>query len=183
MPFLQVVASTTTFDLETQPTLPLPTTVVTKITRMPPSTLPVQRCPLDDFFGYTLSTTRTHESRHDPSFADMLPPYVEDMPPTHSLRPPEPVTLAKYLFNFGFLFPPFWILGSCILWLPLHAPTNHSNVEIAWMADKSELGRQRVIAEMRRVEICWALRCLWALLILTMLAVIAGIAAWVVLHS
>ncbi|KAG6872245.1 hypothetical protein C0995_011594 [Termitomyces sp. Mi166 len=177
------VASTTTFDLATQPMLL--TTVMTNTTRRSSYAVPVlvERSQLDDFSGHTLSTTCTYESRHDFSAADALPPYLEDLPPTYSLKAPEPVTLTKYLFKFGFLFPPFWILGAWILWSPLRAPSSDSDVEVAWMADKTESERQCVIGEMRRAEVRWALRCLWALLILILLGAVAGIATWAVLRS
>ncbi|KAG6848029.1 hypothetical protein H0H93_004068 [Arthromyces matolae] len=174
------VASTSTFNIETENVLPLPIRAVTNTTRTPPSTVPLGRDPLDGFFGYTLSTTPTHESRHDD---DSLPAYIEDVPPTYTLKAPEPVTLAKYLFKFGFLFPPFWIIGAWILWSPLRAPSSDSDAELAWMADKTEFERERVIADMRKAEVRWALRCLWALLILILLGAIAGIVIWAVLHS
>ncbi|KAG6907282.1 hypothetical protein DXG01_009587 [Tephrocybe rancida] len=177
------VASATIFNLEAQSPLPTPITAMTNTTRTPPSAVPEELNPLDEFFGYTLATSRTHESRHDLSIADALPPYVEDLPPTYTLKAPEPLTLAKYLFKFGFLFPPFWIMGAWILWSPLRAPSSDSDVEGAWMADKSESERQRVIEEMRKTEVRWALRCLWALLVLILLGAIGGIAAWAVLRS
>ncbi|KAG6864467.1 hypothetical protein C0991_009300 [Blastosporella zonata] len=161
-------------------TLTMPTLAMTNATRTPPSAVPTQRNAMDDFFGYTLAFSRTHESRHDLSVADALPPYVEDLPPTYAVRAPEPATLAKYLFKFGFLFPPFWIMGAWVLWSPLRAPSSDSDVEGGWMADKTESERTRVIEEMRKTEIRWALRCLWALLILVLLTVIA---VMVVLHT
>lgn len=68
------------------------------------------RDPLDDFFGYSASS-RTHESRHDSdraqslAAADVPPPYAAEAAiplPEYTLRAPEPVTLAMYLFKFGF---------------------------------------------------------------------------------
>ena len=63
--------------------------------------------PMDESFGYTFSSSRTHESRHDrrQSIADIPPPYLEEsgIPlPEYTLHAPEPVTLAMYLFKFGF---------------------------------------------------------------------------------
>ena len=63
--------------------------------------------PMDESFGYTLSTSRSHESRHDrrQSVADIPPPYSEESAiplPEYTLHAPEPVTLAMYLFKFGF---------------------------------------------------------------------------------
>lgn len=93
-----VVSSST----QTQ-TVSTPAPVTVHTVRSPPSVYTTD--PIDDFFGYTLSSSRTHESRHDRSISDVPPPYVEDLPPY--TRKDEPETLAKYLFKFGFctLFP------------------------------------------------------------------------------
>jgi hypothetical protein len=66
--------------------------------------------PMDASFGYTLSSSRTHESRHDAArrqslSADVPPPYDEEAAiplPGYTLHAPEPLTLAMYLFKFGF---------------------------------------------------------------------------------
>ncbi|KAG6896656.1 hypothetical protein C0992_006855 [Termitomyces sp. T32_za158] len=174
------VPSTTIFHLGIQPTLDLPTTATTNTTCTPPSAVLLERSPFDDFSGSSLSTY-IHESRRD-SAADVLPPYVEDTPPMYSPTAPEPVTMAEHFFKYGFLFPPFWIFGAWFLWLPLRAPNRHSGVEIPWMADKTELELQCIIGEMRRAEVRWALRCIWALVILILLGMSSGIATWAVLH-
>ncbi|KAF8071673.1 hypothetical protein FPV67DRAFT_890127 [Lyophyllum atratum] len=174
--------STVTVDIEAQTSLPAPTPVLTYTSRTPP-TLVSERSPLDDYFGYTLSASRTHESRHDLSATEALPPYVEDLPPTYALKAPEPLTLARYLFKFGFLFPPFWIMGAWILLSPLQAPSDEIDVEGGWMADKTDAERKRVLEEMRKTEVRWAKRCLWALIVLVLLAAVGGIAAWAVMRS
>lgn len=85
--------------------------------------------------------------------------------------------------DFGLLvFPPFWVIGAWILWSPPRAFNNHSGIETTWMADKTELECQSIIGEMRRAEVRWALRCIWALLILILLGICSGIMTWVVLH-
>ena len=58
--------------------------------------------PMDDFFGYTLSTSRTQDSRHDENNTEVLPPYVEESHLPEYTPYAEPVTLAMYLFKFGF---------------------------------------------------------------------------------
>ncbi|KAF8912153.1 hypothetical protein CPB84DRAFT_1812276 [Gymnopilus junonius] len=143
--------------------------------------------PMDLAFGYTLLSSRTLESRHDErreSIADVAPPppYAEEpeIPlPGYSVRAPEPVTLAMYLFFFGFLFPPFWAFGAFILFSPLREPpsTTEDNTP-AWMPEKTEEERKQIIATLRAVELKWAKRCLCALAVLTMLAVSAGLMAW-----
>ncbi|KAG6918646.1 hypothetical protein DXG01_012765 [Tephrocybe rancida] len=178
------VARTSTSNLHiAQPSLSTPVPALTNTIRTPPSSPPVERSPLDDFFGYNLSASRTHESQHDLSIADALPPYVEDLPPTYAVNAPEPITLALYLFKFGFLFPPFWIMGAWILLSPLRAPSDDLDVEGGWMADKTETERARVIEEMRKTEIRWAKRCLWALIVLVLIGAVAGITAWAVMRS
>ena len=88
---------TAVVDLEAQSSIHAPTPAITHITRSPPSHPSPN--PIDSF--YSFSSSRTHESRHDLSVADVPPPYVDDLPP-YSEKAPEPLTLAKYLFMFGF---------------------------------------------------------------------------------
>ncbi|KAG6857209.1 hypothetical protein H0H87_007628 [Tephrocybe sp. NHM501043] len=163
--------------------LSTPTPATSNAIRTPSVSVLMERSPLDDYFGYNLSASRTRESQHDLSVVDTLPAYVEDLPPTYSLKAPEPATLALYLFKFGFLFPPFWIMGVWILLSPLRAPSNDADVEGGWMADKTEAERARVIEEMRKTEIRWAKRCLWALITLVLLGTISGLTAWAVTRS
>jgi hypothetical protein len=181
------------------------TPVITHTTWSAPETRIMN--PMDESFGYTLSTSRSHESRHDrrQSIADIPPPYSEESAiplPEYTLHAPEPVTLAMYLFKFGFcmfflfafhariypdqsmtVFPPFWIFGAFILMSPLREPpTNTTDSVPAWMPEKTEDERKEIIATLREVELKWAKRCLCAILILTVLAVSGGLAAWAVLR-
>ncbi|PFH49020.1 hypothetical protein AMATHDRAFT_148596 [Amanita thiersii Skay4041] len=121
----------------------------------------------DDFFGIPV----TRESLHDNSNSYFPPPYPESLP-GYSLRA-EPATLAMYLFKFGFLFPPFWIMGVVILLSPLSAP------EESWLPAKSEEERLSILSEIRKVEVKWAKRCLCALITLILVAVTTGLAVWV----
>jgi len=79
--------------------LPSPSPVHTRATRSPTETTD----PIDDFFGHTLSSSPTHESRHDRRISDAPPPPYGDAEtlPVYALHA-EPVTLAMYLFKFGF---------------------------------------------------------------------------------
>lgn len=91
-----------------------------------------------------------------------------EIPPGHTIicHPTEPGiyaiarpnTLARLLFLFGFLFPAFWILGAIILLMPLR-PTPD------WEAGKSPIQIEWSCEVIRRVELKWARRCLYALLI------------------
>jgi hypothetical protein len=144
----------------------------------------------------------THDSRHDErtqSLADVPPAYAEESAiplPEYSLHAPEPVTLAMYLFKFGFckffsifqsqaflltafvvVFPPFWFFGAFILLSPLREPPSTSDSIPAWMPEKTEEERQQIIANIREVELKWARRCLWAFVILIVLATLSAVAA------
>ncbi|KAJ7672128.1 hypothetical protein DFH06DRAFT_1175335 [Mycena polygramma] len=132
--------------------------------------------PVDDFFGLARTSSRTYDSRSERD-SDVLPPYVDA--PEYTLRATEPVTLAMYLFKFGFLFPPFWIMGVIILLSPLRAPAP-ANTPGAWLPEKTDAERQLIIARMRTVELKWARRCLYALLTLIhiIIAVVIGVVAW-----
>ncbi|KAF4564857.1 hypothetical protein EYR40_011030 [Pleurotus pulmonarius] len=166
-------------------TLPLPAT-----TRTSTSTT---TSPIDDFFG------STRGSRHDRRFSvssnkeDDLPSYSDveaHAPPSYSQRGhKEPVTLAMYLFKFGFLFPPFWILGALILvsdlrapnaeetTLPPPSPSNGSDDgHLSWLPDKTPAERAAIVQRIRYTEVKWAKRCLAALAFLCALGLAAGLA-------
>ncbi|KAI0707971.1 hypothetical protein C8Q76DRAFT_860148 [Earliella scabrosa] len=134
---------------------------------------------IDAFFGAsrpstsrrTLSLTGTRDSRHDDAgrstIADSeVPPSYEDSlePPSYTQVSDQP-TLAMYLFKFGFLFPLFWLAGAFILLSPLRAPED-------WETTKPEYERQELIESMRRTELKWAKRCLYALIITILLVAI-----------
>ncbi|KAG7094233.1 hypothetical protein E1B28_007839 [Marasmius oreades] len=155
--------------------------------------------PTDSFFGYTFSSS-VSDSRHDTrisspdidlelglrcvSSPDVAPPpYVE--PPEYT-KSSETVTLAKYLFKFGFLFPPFWIMGALIILTPLRAPDadiDDPTSPHAWLPEKTEAERATILSHLRKAELKWAWRCLFALLILVVLVAIAGVAIWAVLRA
>ncbi|CAK5268821.1 unnamed protein product [Mycena citricolor] len=152
---------------------------------------------VDDFFG--VPSSRTRDSRHDSGSwrnsvasyksshrdsAALPPPYLEA--PEYTVRAKEPVTLAMYLFKFGFLFPPFWIMGVFILFSPLRAPpptsVSDSDVECAWLPEKTDAERQVIIERLRVAELKWAKRCLYALIALLLAAVAIAIAVWATLR-
>ncbi|KAJ7293979.1 hypothetical protein C8J57DRAFT_1429624 [Mycena rebaudengoi] len=129
--------------------------------------------PVDDFFGYTLSSSRTRESRHDSRSsiaASTLspPPYIEA--PEYTQRPTEPC------------FPPFWIMGVIILLSPLRAPPA-ATPSAAWLPEKTESERQAIIDRMRAAELKWARRCLYALLALVLVVTVIAAVAWAALRS
>jgi hypothetical protein len=79
-------------------------------------------------------------------------------------------TMARYLFFYGFLFPPFWILGSLILVTPL-------TPDPSWHAEKDQKTIENLLSVMRVVERRWAWRCVMALstLILLILIIVGSV--------
>ena len=147
--------------------------------------------PVDDFFGSV-------SSRHDRRISvDVLPAYVE--PPEYTWRDTEPITLAMYLFKFGFrrssleisgrytnlfvVFPPFWILGAIFLISPLRPPPSDEAGFPAWLPEKTTAERQKIIESLRKVELKWARRCLIALIGLLLVGVTIGMVAWGILRA
>ncbi|KAH9933244.1 uncharacterized protein BXZ73DRAFT_89857 [Epithele typhae] len=150
--------------------------------------------PIDTFFGVSHSRSReslalsagTRDSRHDElrhstlvesETATLAPPSYEESlaPPAYTQVSDQP-TLAMYLFKFGFLFPLFWVAGAFILLSPLNAPEG-------WEPSKPEHERQEIIESMRRTEVRWAKRCLYALLVFGVLIVAVGLSAFLILRS
>ncbi|KAJ8595020.1 hypothetical protein M405DRAFT_849912 [Rhizopogon salebrosus TDB-379] len=120
-----------------------------------------------EFFGGKPHKTRALE-RHTP------PPYSgegeSEKLPVYTACPcpgagDEPITLARYLFVYGFFFPVFWIVGVAIIFSPLRPTTE-------WETGKSEEERRRLLAEMRVAELKWAKRCLCALVSLLVIIIV-----------
>jgi hypothetical protein len=76
-------------------------------------------------------------------------------------------------------------MGAFILLSPLRAPStpDSADPEAVWLPEKSEEERERIIAQLRKVEVKWAMRCVWALLIFVLLGTVTGIVAWAAFHS
>ncbi|KAJ6491852.1 hypothetical protein DFH09DRAFT_1338391 [Mycena vulgaris] len=125
--------------------------------------------PVDDFFRH-VHTSRKQDSR------DVPPPY-DDLP-EYPTTATEPVTLAMYLFRFGFLFPPFWIMGVIIL-LCLCAPTP-ADTPGAWLPEKPAAERMLILERMPTVELKLARRCFYAFLglLLLIIATAVGLTFW-----
>jgi hypothetical protein len=86
---------------------------------------------------------------------------------------------------FGLVFPPFWILGAFILLSPLRAPeaADSADAPSGWLPEKTDAERQAIIDHMRKAELKWAWRCLWALLVITVLGVAAGATIYAILKA
>jgi len=115
------------------------------------STSQAQADQIADFFGASRkSHTPPPKSPKSVDGATQLP---------KSEPKSEPLTLARCMFFYGFMFPPFWVMGIIILTSKLR-PTED------WELGKTEDEKTRLLAEMRIVEVKWAKRCIYALLTL-----------------
>ncbi|EIW55484.1 uncharacterized protein TRAVEDRAFT_59811 [Trametes versicolor FP-101664 SS1] len=173
--------ATPELDIEAQ--LPQPAPARIHSTRANASIDETASNAVDDFFGAS-SSRGTRDSRHDdaraatPIDVEALapPPYECSIePPAYTTVSDQP-TLAMYLFKFGFLFPLFWVVGAFILLSPLQAPSD-------WETSKPEYERQEIIESMRRTEIKWAKRCLYALLVSILLFAAIAVTAFFVLRT
>ncbi|CAE6433911.1 unnamed protein product [Rhizoctonia solani] len=112
------------------------------------------------------------------------PPYYQPAPSYETVE--DPVTLASYLFKYGFVFPLFWLVGAFIIISDLHhescsesyleaqppSPTAPKNVY------ELQLKREEM-ALLRLAELKWAWRCayafgIWFALVLVIIAVLIG---------
>lgn len=156
-----------------------------------PSLLAAQGRAVDQFFGQPSSRRDKRPRRESRSiFANNS----------------EPETVAKYLFWYGFgthtptshhrpselitclVFPPFWVIGTFILFIPLRAPDPQSGAEAGVMSSTisstntsrrtrtSSILGSRELALMRITERRWGRRCVYAW-VLFMLAVAGVIVA------
>ena len=144
---------------------------------------------IDDFFEVSqpsYSIQDNHYNNRRPVVAyqvdDLLPSYAEAAGLPAYTAVGEPSTLAMYLFKFGFcehltphcsqrlisfsviVFPPFWLAGIFVLLCPLIPPDN-------WEPTKTELEREEMLSLLRRTEVKWARRCLFAFSSLSLVVV------------
>lgn len=131
------------------------------------SSMQLQDDMFSQFFGAKPHRTRALERHVPPPYLregefEKLPAYTAcPCPSTND----EPITLARYLFVYGFFLPIFWIVGIALIFSPLR-PTPD------WETGKSEEERQRLLARMRVLELKWAKRCLYAMVALLVLIVV-----------
>lgn len=116
------------------------------------------------------------------------PPYYQPAPSYETVE--DPVTLASYLFKYGFVFPLFWLIGAFIIISDLHNESSSSSSLESQLtsqppsptAPKSpyELQlKQEEMALLRLAELKWAWRCayafaIWFVLFVTAVAVVLG---------
>ncbi|KAG8694248.1 hypothetical protein FRC11_002320 [Ceratobasidium sp. 423] len=111
------------------------------------------------------------------------PPYYQPAPSYETVE--DPITLASYLFKYGFVFPLFWLVGAFIIISDLHHESSASAFESqpsSPTAPKNtyelQLKREEM-ALLRLAELKWAWRCayafaIWFALVITALAVLIG---------
>jgi hypothetical protein len=75
------------------------------------------------------------------------------------------------MFMYGFLFPPFWIMGIAILLSPLRTTPE-------WEMDKTEEQMVVVLQQVRAAEVKWAKRCLCAMLAFLAAFALVGVAIY-----
>ncbi|KAG8925831.1 hypothetical protein FRC03_006155 [Tulasnella sp. 419] len=129
----------------------------------------------DDFFGTPRRSpsppssgngrrNRAGTGRPTPSTTASLsssspPPYgTPDYPAPAYEEIQEPLTIAKYLFRYGFVFPPFWFIGTMILFMRL-PPTPEGE------CGKTAEEQAEELAILRRAELRWSRYCAAALVL------------------
>ncbi|CAE6419014.1 unnamed protein product [Rhizoctonia solani] len=99
--------------------------------------------------------------------------------PSHLAPTPKPQTVARSFFLYGFVFPPFWVIGACILGSKLR-PDSQSALEPSpkeiEAGASSEAHKRAQYNLVRHTELIWARRCLIAA-ILFVLAIVVVIVA------
>ncbi|CAE6378022.1 unnamed protein product [Rhizoctonia solani] len=107
------------------------------------------------------------------------PPY--ELPP-HLAPTPKPQTVARSFFLYGFIFPPFWVIGACILGSKLRPDSQSAlepspkEIEAGAAGAPSEAHKRAEHNLVRHTELLWAKRCLIAT-ILFVLAIVVIIVA------
>jgi len=108
------------------------------------------------------------------SESTLLPAYEE----VESKNELEGWYIAKYLFLYGFLFPPFWIIGACILFSPPQSAFA-SSASISPQPSTKDIEAGGVRTQDEESELIWQMERLWAWRCIfasaTLIAVVAGI--------
>ncbi|KEP49333.1 putative transmembrane protein [Rhizoctonia solani 123E] len=119
-----------------------------------------------------------------PTQSPDTPPYYQPAPSYETVE--DPITLASYLFKYGFVFPLFWLVGAFIIISDLH----HESSSASYLEsqppspttpkDTYELQLKREeMALLRLAELKWAWRCayafaIWFALVLFALGALIG---------
>lgn len=106
------------------------------------------------------------EEAHLPSYSEHFGPCNDD----------KPNLLAKFLFKYGFVFPPFWFLSILILFIPL-TPLS------TWELDKSPAERATLSRHFRDTERMWIHRSLCAAGVFSILMALTVAIFMVAMHA
>ncbi|CEL56769.1 hypothetical protein RSOLAG1IB_08071 [Rhizoctonia solani AG-1 IB] len=103
-------------------------------------------------------------------------------------REKEPETVSKYLFYYGFIFPPFWLFGACILFVgsrslsdsrPTSAEVGAVDNPRSSMLSQGGTRRSRRLLSlhMQITERRWSFRCLyaWVTLVVCIVGLVVGL--------
>lgn len=82
---------------------------------------------------------------------------------------------TSHLYTIS-VFPPFWFIGSFILFTPLRAPEGRELTKT--MGEGLDW-----ISSMRKIELKWARRCLIASVVLLVLVLVITVAVWRVVNA
>ncbi|CAE6455927.1 unnamed protein product [Rhizoctonia solani] len=148
---------------------------------------------IDDFFGgpepvkvkkpkaAVPKTPRAERSQSaSTSLGTALPPPYE-LPP-HLAPSPKPQTIARSCFLYGFVFPPFWLIGACILVSELRPDSqpvvepSPKEIEAGSVGPSSEAHERAKHKLFRHTELVWARRCLIATVLFVLAIVIVIVA-------
>ncbi|CAE6506611.1 unnamed protein product [Rhizoctonia solani] len=164
-------------------TLPTPARTTTRQKSLPtsqnqsPLTSEGQQAALDNFFGPA-----------PPRRPSADPEKQEPEPRNIFAREREPETVAKYLFYYGFIFPPFWFFGTLILFVsPRPSPDSRpmstevgatDNPRSSMFSQGGMRNSRRLLSlHMQLAERRWSLRCLyaWVTLVICVVGLVIGL--------
>ncbi|CAE6538188.1 unnamed protein product [Rhizoctonia solani] len=141
-----------------------------------PPTAEGQQLALDQFFGPIPQSRPVDLEKQEPAPRNIF------------AREREPETVAKYLFYYGFVFPPFWLFGACILFIPPRSPSDSgpTSTEVGMTGNRrssvlsqGDTGRSRGLLSlhMQVTERRWGFRCLyaWITLVICIVGLVVGL--------
>ncbi|KAI8992774.1 hypothetical protein BD414DRAFT_535356 [Trametes punicea] len=138
---------------------PQPSSPITPTQPSTLATLTHQNDLIANFWGGRSQGMQVRETREPPALQQKKPRHpsldtfeIEDLKVT-----PEPKTLARSLFLYGFLFPLLWPVGIALIF----SPTKY-NLDLEKGSVGSAEQMQRDKAAYRAAEEKWAKRCMWA---------------------
>ncbi|WVQ63593.1 uncharacterized protein L199_001746 [Kwoniella botswanensis] len=115
------------------------------------------------------STSRNHQTSHEELYFDPTAGLGGHQSPTFTLQSSdelpcyaeetqtEPKTLARALWKWGWICPLLWIIGMCIMWIPLKPVEEESDPEKAQKLEE-------MIVILRKTEMKYAKRCAYGTL-------------------